>query len=88
MLANELHNTVFHHVRLIAPDGRTCNHLVQEHVEERVVGHVPPEVRAQVVHVHLHLLQPELAEGAQSDALLQALGEKILFTVAWGKIVA
>lgn len=72
-LTDDLDHALLHRRRVQAAVGGAPDDLVQQEMHEVLVGDEPPQVHLQVVAVHLDLLQPVSAEGAQADALQECL---------------
>lgn len=72
-LTDDLDHALLHRGRIQAAVGGAPHYLIQQEVHEVLIGDKAPQVHLQVVAVHLDLLQPVAAEGAQADALQECL---------------
>lgn len=69
----DIYDAVLHRDGVCAPMDHTRHHLVQEERHEILVRDEAPEIKVEVVRVHLDLLEAILAESTESDALQKGL---------------
>lgn len=72
-LTDDLDHTLLHGGGIQAAVGGAPHYLIQQKVHEVLIWDKAPQVHLQVVAVHLDLLQPVAAKGAQADTLQERL---------------
>lgn len=72
-LTNDLNHTVLHGHGIKASVGRAAHNLVQQEMHQVLIGDKAPEVKLQVVTVHLDLLEAKTPKSTKADALQESL---------------